>query len=60
MTASELQVVRLLAQGATNRQAAEQLFLSPHTVNTPLRHAYSKLDVNSRVELTRLVLAHDG
>ncbi|GAA2215836.1 LuxR family transcriptional regulator [Nonomuraea monospora] len=60
LTASELQVVRLVAQGATNRQAAEQLFLSPHTVNTHLRHAYAKLDVNSRVELTRLVLTHDG
>ncbi|WP_327588400.1 AAA family ATPase [Nonomuraea sp. NBC_00507] len=60
LTASELQVVRLVAQGATNRQVAERLFLSPHTVNTHLRHAYTKLDVNSRVELTRLVVEHDG
>jgi DNA-binding CsgD family transcriptional regulator len=49
-----------VAQGATNRQVAERLFLSPHTVNTHLRHAYTKLDVNSRVELTRLVVEHDG
>ncbi|MFC7644746.1 LuxR C-terminal-related transcriptional regulator [Streptosporangium lutulentum] len=60
LTVSELQVVRLVAQGATNRQVAERLFLSPHTVNTHLRHAYTKLDVNSRVELTRLVVEHDG
>ncbi|MFI6600095.1 helix-turn-helix transcriptional regulator [Nonomuraea sp. NPDC050536] len=60
LTAAELQVVRLVAQGATNRQVAERLFLSPHTVNTHLRHAYTKLDVNSRVELTRLVVEHDG
>ncbi|GII59759.1 helix-turn-helix transcriptional regulator [Planotetraspora thailandica] len=60
LTASELQVVRLVVQGATNRQVAERLFLSPHTVNTHLRHAYTKLDVNSRVELTRLVVEHDG
>lgn len=60
LTASELQVVRLVAQGLTNRQVAERLFLSPHTVNTHLRHAYTKLDVNSRVELTRLVVEHDG
>jgi DNA-binding CsgD family transcriptional regulator len=36
------------------------LFLSPHIVNTQPRHACSKLDVNSRVELARLVLAQDG
>ncbi|MFI7455413.1 helix-turn-helix transcriptional regulator [Nonomuraea sp. NPDC049714] len=60
LTAAELQVVRHVAQGATNRQVAERLFLSPHTVNTHLRHAYTKLDVNSRVELTRLVVEHDG
>ncbi|MFI6299264.1 LuxR C-terminal-related transcriptional regulator [Nonomuraea sp. NPDC050790] len=60
LTAAELQVVRLVARGATNRQAAERLYLSPHTVSTHLRHAYTKLDVNSRVELTRLVVEHDG
>ncbi|MEV0586183.1 AAA family ATPase [Nonomuraea sp. NPDC050310] len=60
LTAAELQVVRLVAQGATNRQVAERLFVSPHTVNTHLRHAYTKLDVNSRVELTRVVVEHDG
>ncbi|WP_185845345.1 LuxR family transcriptional regulator [Nonomuraea sp. WAC 01424] len=60
LTAAELQVVRHVAQGATNRQVAERLFLSPHTVNTHLRHAYTKLDVNSRVELTRLVVEHGG
>ncbi|MFF5499800.1 LuxR C-terminal-related transcriptional regulator [Streptomyces aquilus] len=54
LTRSELGVVRLIAQGATNREAAERLFVSPHTVNTHLRHAFEKLGVRSRVQLARL------
>ncbi|MEW2515470.1 LuxR C-terminal-related transcriptional regulator [Streptomyces sp. NPDC046870] len=54
LTRSELGVVRLIAHGATNREAAERLFLSPHTVNTHLRHAFEKLGVRSRVQLARL------
>jgi len=56
LTASELRVVRLVARGATNRDAAEQLFLSPHTVSSHLRHAFAKLDIHSRIELTRVAL----
>ncbi|MFI6737462.1 ATP-binding protein [Nonomuraea sp. NPDC050451] len=59
LTDSELRVVRLVAQGMTNREAAAALFLSPHTVDSHLRHAFAKLGVNSRVELTRQVLAHE-
>jgi DNA-binding CsgD family transcriptional regulator len=59
-TDSELRVVRAVARGATNRDAAEQLFLSPHTVSTHLRHTFSKLDINSRNELILVVLAQDG
>jgi DNA-binding CsgD family transcriptional regulator len=59
LTGAELEVVHLVARGTTNRQVAEQLFLSPHTVNSHLRHAFVKLGVNSRVELTRLALGHE-
>ena len=59
MTDSELAVARLVAQGLTNREVAEQLFVSPHTVSTHLRHVFTKLDVNSRAELTRLAGDHD-
>jgi DNA-binding CsgD family transcriptional regulator len=45
--------------GRTNRQAAAQLFLSPHTVSSHLRHAYAKLGINSRVELVRAAVATD-
>ena len=55
LTASELRVVRLVAGGATNNSAAEQLFLSPHTVSSHLRNAFAKLGINSRLELARMV-----
>ena len=55
LTESELAVVRIVAEGLTNREAAEHLFVSPHTVNSHLRHAFTKLGVNSRVELVRLL-----
>jgi DNA-binding CsgD family transcriptional regulator len=54
LTAAELGVALLLADGLTNREAAERLFLSPHTVNSHLRRVYAKLGVNSRGELGRL------
>jgi DNA-binding CsgD family transcriptional regulator len=60
MTDSELAVARLVAQGFTNREVAEHLFISPHTVSGHLRHVFAKLDVNSRVDLTRLAGLHDS
>jgi DNA-binding CsgD family transcriptional regulator len=59
MTDSELAVARLVAQGLTNREVAEQLFVSPHTVSSHLRRVFAKLDINSRVELTRLAGDHE-
>lgn len=59
MTDSELAVARLVAQGLTNRDVAERLFVSPHTVNSHLRQIFAKLQINSRVALTRLANDHD-
>jgi DNA-binding CsgD family transcriptional regulator len=55
LTGAELQVARLAAAGYTNRGIADRLFVSPHTVNTHLRHVFEKLGIRSRVELTRIV-----
>jgi DNA-binding NarL/FixJ family response regulator len=44
----ELQVLGLIARGATNREAAKQLFISEATVKTHLLHVYAKLGVNDR------------
>jgi DNA-binding CsgD family transcriptional regulator/DNA-binding Lrp family transcriptional regulator len=60
MTKSELAVAQLVASGLTNREIAERLFVSPHTVNTHLRQVFAKLEVNSRVDVTRLTSERDG
>jgi len=51
LTARELQIALLLADGQTTRQAAAALFLSPKTVEYHLRHVYTKLGIGSRAEL---------
>ena len=40
-------------------QVAEQLFVSPHTVSSHLRSVFAKLDINSRLALTRIADEHD-
>jgi DNA-binding CsgD family transcriptional regulator len=59
MTAAELGVARLVAEGLTNREVADRLFVSPHTVNSHLRHVFAKLGINSRVELARIARDHE-
>jgi DNA-binding CsgD family transcriptional regulator len=56
LTPMERRVALLVAEGHTNRSAADELVLSASTVGTHLRAAFGKLGVNSRVQLTRLVL----
>jgi DNA-binding CsgD family transcriptional regulator len=55
LTATERAVSELVALGHTNREAGRELLMSPHTVGAHLRHIFQKLDVNSRVDLARLV-----
>ena len=60
LTDSELAVVRLVAAGQTNHQIATQLYLSPHTVSSHLRHVFAKLEIRSRVELVRLFVSREA
>ncbi|HUN35284.1 MAG TPA: LuxR family transcriptional regulator [Trebonia sp.] len=60
LTRAELAVVSLAARGATNREVAERLYLSPHTVHSHLRHVFVKLGIRSRVELARLAAERDA
>ncbi|MGW5157511.1 AAA family ATPase [Nonomuraea wenchangensis] len=57
LTAQQLQIARMVAGGATNKEIAEQLFLSRRTVEHHLRNIFSRLGVRSRVELTRLFIS---
>jgi DNA-binding CsgD family transcriptional regulator len=51
LTPGERRVTALAAEGHTNRQIAQQLFVTRRTVETHLTHAFAKLDLTSRDQL---------
>lgn len=57
LTQDQRKVAQLVLQGLTNRQVAESIHISPHTVNYHLRRIYQKLGISSRVELARIAPA---
>jgi DNA-binding CsgD family transcriptional regulator len=60
LTETERMVAEVVSEGLTNRKVADRLYLSPHTVDFHLRQIFRKLDIRSRVELTRIVLERNG
>jgi DNA-binding CsgD family transcriptional regulator/tetratricopeptide (TPR) repeat protein len=58
LSAREVEVLRLVADGLTNAQVAERLFISPHTINAHLTTIYAKLAVPSRAAAIRFALDH--
>jgi len=55
LTPQQAHISRLVAEGATNKEIAAQLYLSPRTVDHHLRNIFAKLGIRSRVELTAIV-----
>ena len=58
LTAREVEVLRLMAQGLTDAQIAEQLMISSRTVSWHLSTIYSKIQVSSRSAATRYALEY--
>jgi DNA-binding NarL/FixJ family response regulator len=58
LTTREIEVLRLLAMGLSNKQIAERLVLSPHTVSGHIQSIFGKLALKSRSAATRYALEH--
>jgi len=58
LTARELEVMRLVAVGNSNRDVASTLVISEHTVARHLQNIYLKLDVSSRTEASAFAYEH--
>jgi len=48
LTAREIEVLRLIREGRSNREIAEELFVSERTAQTHVQHIFTKMDVNTR------------
>lgn len=60
LTAQQLMVARMAADGATNREIATRLALSPRTIDHHLRGVFARLGIRSRIELVRLLAEGEG
>ncbi|TMD11623.1 MAG: response regulator transcription factor, partial [Chloroflexi bacterium] len=58
LTRRELEVLKLIALGLTNREIADRIRVSPRTVDAHLRSIYAKLEVRSRSAATRYAVDH--
>ncbi|MBO0683023.1 MAG: helix-turn-helix transcriptional regulator, partial [Candidatus Dormibacteraeota bacterium] len=59
LTPAELRTARLAAEGRTNREIAQALFITAKTVGDHLGAAYGKLGINSRAELSEALRSRD-
>jgi DNA-binding NarL/FixJ family response regulator len=59
LSAREIEVLRLVARGLTNAQIAQELYISPRTVNAHMGSVYHKIGFHSRAEAARFASEHD-
>jgi DNA-binding NarL/FixJ family response regulator len=58
LSAREAEIAQLVAEGLSNPEIADRLFISQRTVTTHLQHVYQRLGVGSRTGLTRYIVEH--
>ncbi|MFI5003383.1 MAG: HD domain-containing phosphohydrolase [Solirubrobacterales bacterium] len=58
LTPREVEVLRLLAQGLSNREIAERLVISPKTAGNHIEHIYAKIDASSRATASLFAMQH--
>ncbi len=58
LTPTELDVIRLVTEGLSNKDIGTRLFVSPRTVQTHLTHVYTKLGLTSRMQLAQEAVRH--
>jgi HD-GYP domain-containing protein (c-di-GMP phosphodiesterase class II) len=58
LTTREVEVLRLLARGLSNKQIAEQLVISPNTAGSHVEHIYRKIDASNRAQASLFAMRH--
>jgi len=58
LTAREVEVLRLLARGLSNKQIAQQLVISPKTAGSHVEHIYRKIDASNRAQASLFAMRH--
>jgi DNA-binding CsgD family transcriptional regulator len=58
LTAREVEVLRLLARGLSNKEIAEKLVISPKTAGNHIEHIYAKIDASTRVAASMFAMQH--
>ena len=58
LTSREVEVLRLLARGLSNKEIAEQLVISPKTAGSHIEHIYAKIDASSRATASLFAMRH--
>jgi DNA-binding NarL/FixJ family response regulator len=59
LTEREVEVLRLIAEGCSNREMAHRLSISPKTVGHHVQHIYDKIDVSTRAAAAMFAMEHD-
>jgi DNA-binding CsgD family transcriptional regulator len=60
LTKRETEILKAFANGFSNSEIADAMFISSHTVRTHLKNIYQKLNINSKVEAVRWVMENEG